>query len=240
MDAFTYPAVGYRREASIYRRLFLTHDPQTRTLLELGAGAGNNASHLKQRFAMTLVDLSQDMLALSQKQNPECQHILGDMRTVRLPQRFDAVFIHDAVAYMTTLADLEAALTTAFVHCRPGGMLLVQPDHFRDSFAPHTSHGGTDGEGRALRYLEWTRQSAGDSTYWVDFAFLLHHADGQVTVEYERHEMGLFWEGEWLDVLQRVGFAGEILEEPLGAEGIPQLRLVVARKSPAAPSVQPS
>lgn len=50
------PASHYRAEASIYRRLFLAHDPATRTILELGSGGGNNAHHLKQRFRMTLTD----------------------------------------------------------------------------------------------------------------------------------------------------------------------------------------
>jgi ubiquinone/menaquinone biosynthesis C-methylase UbiE len=54
------------------------------TLLELGAGAGNNASFFKRRFRCTLTDLSEDMLALSRELKPECEHILGDMRTLRL------------------------------------------------------------------------------------------------------------------------------------------------------------
>ena len=40
------------------------------TLLELGSGGGNNASHLKARFTCTLTDLSADMLALSRKPRP--------------------------------------------------------------------------------------------------------------------------------------------------------------------------
>jgi hypothetical protein len=55
--------------------------------------------HLKARFAMTLVDLSGEMLAVSRRFNPECEHLQGDMRTVRLGRAFDAVFVHDAVDY---------------------------------------------------------------------------------------------------------------------------------------------
>src|SRR5437667_1155848 len=71
------------------------------TLLELGSGGGNNASHLKAHFKMTLVDLSSGMLDLSRKLNPECEHLQGDMKTLRLERTFDAVFIHDAIMYMT-------------------------------------------------------------------------------------------------------------------------------------------
>src|SRR3954465_3737423 len=76
------------------------------TLLELGAGAGGNASFVKRTFRCTLTDLSPPMLALSRALNPDCEHLPGDMRTLRLQRQFDAVLVHDAVAYMTTRADL--------------------------------------------------------------------------------------------------------------------------------------
>jgi trans-aconitate methyltransferase len=59
---------------------------------------------------MTLVDLSEEMLVVSRRLNPECEHLLGDMRTLRLGRSFDAVFVHDAIDYMTTEADLRRAV----------------------------------------------------------------------------------------------------------------------------------
>ena len=48
------------------------------------------------------------MLALSATLNPECEHLEGDMRTLRLGRTFDVVFIHDAISYLTTEDDLRA------------------------------------------------------------------------------------------------------------------------------------
>ena len=113
----------YKEEAGIYRRTLVENSPRRPvSLLELGSGGGNNASHLKRHFQMTLVDLSPGMLRVSRKLNPDCRHVRGDMRTVRLKREFDAVFIHDAIDYMLTLDDLRRAIQTAFVHCRPGGV----------------------------------------------------------------------------------------------------------------------
>lgn len=103
---------------------------------------------------MTLVDLSPEMLAVSRALNPECEHLASDMRTIRLGRLFDAVFIHDAIMYMTTEIDLRAAMATVYLHCRPGGVALFVPDHVRETFTPSTEYGGPDGEQRALRYLE--------------------------------------------------------------------------------------
>lgn len=114
------------------------------TLLELGCGGGHNASFLKRSFACTLTDLSGEMLSVSRRLNPELEHVQGDMRELRLGRTFDAVFVHDAVMYMTEEDDLTAMFDTAATHCRPGGVVLVAPDCFAETFEPGTSHGGHD------------------------------------------------------------------------------------------------
>ena len=204
----------YAEEAEFHRRTLVDAvEPPPRTVLELGSGGGNNASHLKAHFQMTLVDISPEMLELRRTINSELEHIVGDMRTVRLGRQFDAVFVHDAVVYMTTEGDLRAAIETAFAHCRPGGAALFAPDHIREKFSPSTDHGGHDGaDGRALRYLEWTYDpDPEDSTYTVDFAYLLREADGTVRVEQDRHVEGLFSRRTWLRLLDEAGFEAQAL-----------------------------
>ena len=49
------------------------------------------------------------------------------MRTLRLATTFDAVFVHDAVCYITTEEDLRAVADTAFVHTRPGAPPCSRP-----------------------------------------------------------------------------------------------------------------
>ena len=184
-----------------------------RTMLELGSGGGNNASHLKQQFDLVLVDPAPGMLATSRTLNPECEHVSGDMRTVRLGREFDAVFVHDAVCYMTTETDLRQAIETAFVHCRPGGAALFAPDFIRETFRSLTDHGGEDGpDGRALRFLEWTWDpDPGDSTYVADYAYVLRSPDGTVRVEHDRHVEGLFARADWLRLLAAAGFEARSL-----------------------------
>jgi SAM-dependent methyltransferase len=198
----------YAEEADIYlRTLAEALGARPRTLLELGSGGGNNASHFKRHVACTLVDLSPAMLEQSRGLNPECEHVQGDMRTVRLGRSFDAVFAHDAIDYMTSEDDLRAAVETAFAHLRPGGVALFVPDHTSESFAPGIDSGGHDGPDRGLRYLEWTTDAdPDDGTYEVEYAYLLRGADGSVAVEHERHVCGLFPRETWLGLLEQAGF----------------------------------
>jgi SAM-dependent methyltransferase len=202
------PVADYAEEAAIYARALLEHAPlPPHTLLEFGCGGGNNAFHLKADFALTLVDLSEDMLRQSRKINPELPHQRGDMRDVRLGREFDAVFIHDAIAYMTTREDLSRALETAYVHCRAGGVAVFAPDETRERFVPGVSSGGSDGKARGFRYLEWSHDpDPDDETAVSDYAFLIRDERGEVRVVHDRHIHGLFPRQVWLDSLVAVGF----------------------------------
>ena len=208
----------YEEEAEVYRGLLEEAGvPRGGTVLELGSGGGNNASHLKAHFEMTLADLSPEMLDLSKSINSELEHVEGDMRTLRLGREFDGVFLHDAIDYMTTEGDLRAAMETAFLHCRPGGTALFVPDHVRESFKPSTEHGGTDADGRGARYLQWAWDpDPSDDTYLVDFAYLLRNQGGEARVEHDRHVCGLFSREVWLRLLTEVGFTPEARTADLG------------------------
>ena len=198
----------YAEEAKFYRRTILSTSPlPPSTLLELGSGGGNNASHMKAHFQITLVDISPHMLSISRSINPDCEHITGDMRTVRLGRVYDVVFIHDAISYLTTLSDLKQAIQTAWIHCRTGGVAIFAPDFTRETFRPATSHGGHDDTTRGMRYLEWTWDpDSSDTSYVVDFAYLLRDESGEVRVETDRHHLGLFSRSEWLETIQQAGF----------------------------------
>jgi len=210
----------YAHEASRYRAVFETLTPPPRTLLELGSGGGNNASHLKARFEMTLVDLSPDMLEVSRRLNLECEHLQGDMRSVRLGRLFDAVFVHDAVMYLTSEEDLKRAITTAFVHTRPGGGALFVPDCLRETYRDGTDHGGNDAGRRSLRYLEWTWDpDPSDTRYRVDYTYLLRDEDGSVRSVYEAHDEGVFPRATWLALFSDVGFTPRSIHLDIGDDG---------------------
>jgi SAM-dependent methyltransferase len=224
----------YVEEAELYGRLIVEKaDGPVSTVLELGSGGGNNASHMKQRFELTLVDRSPRMLELSRSLNPECEHVEGDMRTVRLDRTYDAVFVHDAIAYILTEPDLNAVFETVFVHCRPGGSAVLVPDYVQETFAPRTSHGGHDsGDGaRGLRYVEWVRADPSDSTrHVVDFAYLIRDGEA-VRVEHDRHLCGLFPKETWLRGLDATGFEVDVVEPNFDDEPAGQVIFACRRRA---------
>ncbi len=203
----------YDEEAKIFADTIesLSKRP-VREVLELGSGGGNNASHMKARFEMTLTDLSEDMLGVSRRLNPECEHVQGDMRTVRLERDFDAVFVHDAVCYMLNEEDVAAAITTAALHLRPGGVALFVPDDTVENYRPRTTSHGHDHGGRSARYLEWHHPyDPAGTTCTVSYALLMREGDGPVRCVYDEHVSGLFSRDTWLACIERAGLGAHVL-----------------------------
>jgi SAM-dependent methyltransferase len=198
----------YTEEAGYWRdalREFL--GPGRHHVLELGVGGGHNLSHLTAEFEATAVDMSAEMLAHSEKLNGSVEHHLGDMRTVRLGRRFDAVLIHDAIGYMTTETDLLAAFVTAREHLKPGGVLVTAPDYYVETFdGPYVSNNTRKAGSVELTYVEYdTDPDPHDSTIDTVFVYFLTE-DGKFRVELDRHVTGLFTIDTWQRLLGEAGF----------------------------------
>ena len=197
----------YREEAKFYAETLKNSARiPVKSVLEMGSGGGNNAFHMKNHFTMTLSDISSDMLQESKKINPECEHIQGDMRYLRLGRRFDAIFIHDAIDYILNEDELFKTFQTAFIHCKPGGTALFCPDYIKETFRENTETGGHDAGERGLRYLDWTCDVDKKGEGWVShFVIILRDGD-KVEYRTDEHHCGLFSKRVWKDLLVQAGF----------------------------------
>lgn len=229
------PHEAYAPHAQRCWRLLQSHATRPiRTILELGAGGGHLSHHLWRisQACMTLTDLSPQMLALSRTLNPGCEHIAGDMRSLRLDRTFDLVVIHDAVMHMNTAADLRAAIATSHAHCAPGGLALFLPDWTRETFRPGASLSGSladsparddttpdSDRGLQARLVEWTWDpDLTDTEFHSHMTYILRRQGAPTRVEHETLRLGLFSRNDWLAMLRASGFTP--LRESLAHEGI--------------------
>lgn len=189
--------------------------PGRHKLLELGVGGGHNLSHLISDFDCTAVDLSPDMLSLSEGLNPGIPHLEGDMRHIRLGAVFDAVLIHDAASYLLTEQDLKHTFTTAALHLGPGGVLMVAPDWVQETFP--------DGW-----VYEWERQQEDiqvniqevmvdpdttDTQVESTYTYTIKSGD-ETTVEVDTHITGIFPTSTWSGLIEQAGFDVEVRSLP--------------------------
>ena len=205
------PPHEYAQEAAYLADFIEQHldaSPRRPTVLDLGSGGGHVAVHLKPHFNVTLVDLSDDMLTTSRQLNRECEHLQGDMRTLRLGRTFDVVLVHDAVDYIIGIEDLHQVIETAAVHCRPRGLALFVPDYVKDTFTElaGSGGGGVDADGRTATFTEHTWDpDPGDDWVQADYEFVLQDPEGDRRVIRESHRLSAYSRAIWHDVIEQVG-----------------------------------
>ncbi|SDB12385.1 Methyltransferase domain-containing protein [Desulfonatronum thiosulfatophilum] len=181
------------------------------SLLDISCGGGKNVFNLKHAFQVTGLDLSPVMLNLASSLNPECEFIIGDMRTFSLDRKFDAVVMDDGISYMLNRTDLAEAMGNAFSHLEPGGVLIATPDVTTETFRQNLTT-CTPGvreyqpEGVDVVFVQNVYDpDPRDEQYESTMIYLIRE-HGRLRVETDRHVLGIFSRNVWMQVLIDVGF----------------------------------
>ena len=218
------PPEEYADESPHWRNQILTRlHKRPIHALELGTGGGHFLSHLTDIVDATAVDLSESMLENARRLNPGVEHILGDMRDIRLERTFDAVLIHDAIAYMTSESDLTATFATARAHLEPGGVFITMPDHYIDRPVwPYINHRTHTRDDRELTYIEYSSPDIENpSLLQSSFLFVITE-NGERRMELDHHTTGLFPVDTWRRLIEEAGFSVERLDYPVADGPISQ------------------
>lgn len=104
-------------------------------ILDLGCGTGGHALPLTRRgYEVVAIDRSEEMLGEARRKaglaGVSTRFVQGDLRTIRLDERFDLVAMMFAVlGYQLTDDDVGQALATCRAHLEPGGVLVFDVWH---------------------------------------------------------------------------------------------------------------
>ncbi|GII90692.1 class I SAM-dependent DNA methyltransferase [Sinosporangium siamense] len=128
----------YEAEASEVRSLILKRHPGARSLLDVACGTGSHLRFFAGDFDhVEGLELSADMLKVAGERMPGVPLHQGDMRDFELGRTFDAVTcMFSSIAYMSSDEELRSALTRMAAHVVPGGVVLIEPWWFPESFLP--------------------------------------------------------------------------------------------------------
>jgi len=191
---------SYEDEAMTYIKIIknIISEP-TPTMLHLGCGAGGHDFHFKKQFKLTGVDVSPGMLDIAKKTNADVTYLLGDMRSINLDEKFDAVVIPDSIDYMNTLDDLKQALLNAAKHLKKGGVLLVvahTKEEFKDNNFVYT--GAKD---NIHITLFENNHIVSENTYEAAMFYLIRRGK-ETNLHHEIHTLGLFSYEQWMSIFK--------------------------------------
>ena len=102
------------------------HRPNAATLLDFGCGTGRDLEILAKRFECGGVDLQPGMVDHARRTRPWLDIRTGDMRTIRLGKRVDAVTcLGNSLAYVHHNDEIGQVFATFAAHARPGSVLVL-------------------------------------------------------------------------------------------------------------------
>jgi SAM-dependent methyltransferase len=131
---FLYQDKDYKGEVDYIRSLIRRYQPHAQSILDLGCGTGSHALLLaEQEYQVDGVDSSAKMIEAANMQlcnQPQdiisrIKFEVGDIRTIRLKQKYDVlVSLFHVMSYQTLNEDLSAVFETAKLHLSPGGIFI--------------------------------------------------------------------------------------------------------------------
>jgi SAM-dependent methyltransferase len=210
--AWLWPVFGTPEEyapcSRDFARIIKNHSKlKVKSLLHLGCGGGLNDLTLKKYFRLTGVDLNRPMLALARKLNPEVTYVRGDMRHVKLKEKFDAIIAPDSIDYLTRANDLRLTLKNAYNLLNPGGVFLIAAENTAETFRQNTNSVYSRLRGKIeLTLIENVFDpEPKDTSYEATFVYLIRK-QGKLRIETDQHLLGLFPLKVWKKLIRAAGF----------------------------------
>lgn len=109
-----------------WSNLISRHHPEAKSVLDLGCWIGVDAERLARYYTVVGVDVQPHLIAYARERRPEPDFVVGDMSSVRLGQRFDAILcVGNSLSYVHRDPDLEATFATFSAHAKEGSLLIL-------------------------------------------------------------------------------------------------------------------
>ena len=111
-DAMYQTFINYEEEYAFYSSILTTYKKES--VLEIGCGSGHLASYfINAKTTYLGMDLSPDMVKLSQKNNPNGSFFKGDMTDFTLTNKIDsAIITARTISYLTTNSNVHSTLSS--------------------------------------------------------------------------------------------------------------------------------
>ena len=199
-------AKDYAAESAQLHAVIQQSCPGAASLLDVACGTGEHLARLQAYYRVAGVDLSQDMLAVARKRNPDVPLHQGDLVDFAVGQRFDVVVcLGSAIGYTKTVEKLNQAVANMARHVRPGGVLAIYSWILPEAWRPGTIHADFVDEPN-LKIARMNVSETLDRVSVMDFHFLVGTPEG---VEHfvDRHELGLFAHEEYVAACLQAGLS---------------------------------
>ncbi|MFJ3767432.1 class I SAM-dependent methyltransferase [Streptomyces sp. NPDC090082] len=211
----------YRIEAEAVAAAARRHRPDASRLLDVACGTGGHLCHFAELFDhVEGLELSEPMAAAARAALPGTPVHPGDMRDFRLDARFSVVTcMFGSIGYMESTTELRRALVMFARHLEPGGVAVVDPWWFDETFLDgHVSADVVTVDGVTVSRVSHSARRGRVSHMDVHVVVAEPRAGAHHFVD--RHDISLFSREEYEDAFRAAGFQVEYLPGQPSGRGL--------------------
>ena len=210
----------YAAEAAHLAGLVRDRKPDAESILDVASGTGGHLRFLRELFTTAEgLDASPSMLTVARERLPGLPLHLGDMRDFDLGRTFDAVtLMFSSIGYVESEAELRQTLACLTRHLNPGGVVVIEPWVFPDTFTPgyvaadlardngrtvvRVSHSVRDGDAVRME-VHYITADSGGARHLTDV-----------------HRMSLFTREQYAEAFRLAGCSAEFVTGDLFGRGL--------------------
>ena len=203
----------YVAEAAAIHSIVWEAVPQARTLLDVACGTGAHLRELRRWYDVEGVDMSPAMLAVARRRLRNIPLHQGDMRTLDLGRRFDAVTcLFSSIGYITDVPTLRATIARLVAHVdRPGVLVLdgwVRPEDWRTDGQPRPDVAS----GRETTVIRLTVSRRNENITDLEMHHLVRHG---TAVDYfvEEHRLALMPTDVYVGAMRDAGLTARVIPD---------------------------
>lgn len=208
-------------EATEVAELIRSRAPAAGSLLDVACGTGGHLRVFRDLFdEVAGVDAAEPMLARARRRLPGIVLRHGDMRDFTMGRSFDAVTcLFSSIGYLHTTEDLTVALRRFADHLAPGGVVVVEPWWFPETFLPgYVASDVVTVDDRTIARMSHSVRDGDCSVLTVHY--LVGSAPNGVRHFTETHRLRLFTQTQYETAFTQAGLRPKYLRQTRSDRGL--------------------
>ncbi|MBI4929793.1 MAG: class I SAM-dependent methyltransferase [Bacteroidetes bacterium] len=202
-----YADKDYSSESDYVFQLIKKYAPTTKSILNLGCGTGKHDVFLEKKgFKITGIDLSEEMISRANLQNSQIDFRVGDVRTIQLNKKFDAVIsLFHVACYQNSDHDLISYFNTAANHLNTKGVFIFDVWHGPAVLSDPPVYKTKEAENDELKIFRKTSPVMHKEKNIVDVNFSLevkYKKTGTISKVDEKHSMRYLFPDEIKNIIK--------------------------------------
>ena len=202
-----YKNKDYKKEATFIERLIKKNHVKGKELLDVGCGTGRYTEVFKKKgFAVTGLDISNEMLSIARKKIKGAKFVQGNMQTFKLRKKFDVIIcLFSTMHYNQNHKQLEKTIKNFYYNLKHGGLIVFDMGFNKERFKPNYTDVVTQklNDGSLIRI--GNSQFAGKNAAKINFVYVLIKGKDIRTFN-EVHNLGIFETPKVKRMMEEIGF----------------------------------